>query len=296
MDDDRIVIRNGPFEEEVDDIVAEIRRRQPRAGRAIFLLDQTGYSQVELALVERILAKLLAAEVIMTFAADGLTNYLAETPSRVKAVEPLGLTDAQILDLIQHRNGAGGRAVIQRTLRDHIRACTGATFDTPFFIRPQQSRRALWFLHLSRHPTARDVMIQRHWEIHNTFEHYGPGDFGMLGWDALKNPEQLPLFNFGERDAVHVREKLLDSMPKKLFSLASDEPVTVDAMRYMFANETAVPFSELDKVVLQLSKEREIDVLAPDGKVRSRVLTKLQPTDRIAFPATLLLPGIARLR
>ena len=41
-------------------------------------------------------------------------------------------------------------------------------------------------------------MIQRHWELSNTFEHYGRGDFGMLGWDALREPESLPLFNFAE--------------------------------------------------------------------------------------------------
>ncbi len=44
LDGDRIVIRNGLFENEVESIIASIRRRQPRSGRAIFLLDQTGYS------------------------------------------------------------------------------------------------------------------------------------------------------------------------------------------------------------------------------------------------------------
>ena len=39
-----IVVRNNRFEDEADGIIAEIRRRQPRSGRAIFLLDQTGFS------------------------------------------------------------------------------------------------------------------------------------------------------------------------------------------------------------------------------------------------------------
>ena len=296
IDDDSIVLRNGRFEEELDNILKKIHQRQPRAGRAIFLLDQTGFSQVELALVARILGELPAAEVILTFAADTLINFLTETPPLVKAVAPLELTESQIHDLIQHRDGIGGRALVQRTLRDQIRARTGATYDTPFFIKPRRSRRALWFLHLSRHPTARDVMIQRHWEIHNTFEHYGSGDFEMLGWDALKDSGQLPLFQFEELDAKRMREQLLNSMPKRLFGLASENPITVDTMRHIFANETAAPFSDLDKVVLQLAEEREIEILAPDDKVRSRALTRLQPTDRIAFPATLLLPVISRLR
>ncbi len=185
IDDERIVVRNSLFENELENILNSIRQRQPRSGRAIFLLDQTGFSQVELALVSRIFNQLPAAEVILTFAADALVNHLAQTPQIAKAVAPLQLTDSQIQDLIQFRDGDGGRALVQRTLRDHTRIVTGATYDTPFFIRPRSSRRALWFLHLSRHPTARDVMIQQHWNIQNTFVHYGRGDFGMLGWDTL---------------------------------------------------------------------------------------------------------------
>ena len=296
VDDARIVVRNGSFEEEVDGIIKEIRQRQPRAGRAIFLLDQTGFSQVALAIVARVFRELPAAEVILTFATDALVNHLAETPQLIKATSPLQLTESQIHDLIRYREGDGGRALVQRTLRAHARTVTGAIYDTPFFIRPRQSRRALWFLHLSRHPTARDVMIQRHWQLRNTFEHYGPGDFGMLGWDALKDSGTLPLFHFGELEDKQLREQLMNSMPRELFSLASEGPVTVDAIRHAFANETAAPFSILDEVVLQLAREREIDVLTPEGKIRSRTLTRLQSTDRIAFHTTLLLPGISRLR
>ena len=35
-------------------------------------------------------------------------------------------------------------------------ALIGERYDTPFFVRPRQSRRALWFLHLSRHPARSD--------------------------------------------------------------------------------------------------------------------------------------------
>ncbi len=195
LDDGRIVVRNSLFEDEVEDILAKVKHRQPRAGRAIFLLDQTGFSQVELKIVAKIMRELPAAEVILTFAAEALTKHLANTPEMITMVAPLELTESQIQDLILLKNGNAGKALVQRTLREHIRLVTGATYDTPFFIRPKISRRALWFLHLSKHPTARDVMIQRHWEIQNTFEHYGSGDFGMLGWDTLRDPGTIPLFS-----------------------------------------------------------------------------------------------------
>ena len=294
VDDDSIFVRTALFENEIEGILNSIRQRQPRAGRAIFLLDQTGFSQVELALVHRIFNELPAAEVILTFAADALINHLSQTPQIAKAVSPLQLTDTKIQDLIQYRDGDGGRALVQRTLRDHARTVTGAVYDTPFFIRPDQSRRALWFLHLSRHPTARDVMIQRHWDIQNTFEHYGPGDFGMLGWDALRDSETLPLFQFRELDADHMRNQLLNSLPKELFGLVSEQPVTMDALRHMLANRTAARFSDLDQIILRLVEEREFEILNPNGKARSRALKRLRSTDRVALPSTLLLPGLSR--
>ena len=284
LDDGRIVVRNSLFEDEVEDILAEVKHRQPRAGRAIFLLDQTGFSQVELKIVAKIMRELPAAEVILTFAAEALTKHLANTPEMITMVAPLELTESQIQDLILLKNGNAGKALVQRTLREHIRLVTGATYDTPFFIRPKISRRALWFLHLSKHPTARDVMIQRHWEIQNTFEHYGSGDFGMLGWDTLRDLGTIPLFNFSEMDQDKLRTQLLNAMPRELFSLASEEPVTIDAMRHRFANRTAARYSDLDSIVLQLFREGEIEILGADNRVRSTTLRNLRAFDRIAMP------------
>ena len=295
VDGQKIVVRNSRFEDVVVDIIAEIRSRQPRAGRSIFLLDQCGYSRVEMALVAQILRELPAAEVILTFAADALINFLAEKPTLVQAVAPIELTEQKVQDLIQLRDGDGGKALVQRILRKHIRTMTGATYDTPFYIRPRESRRALWFLHLSRHPTARDVMIQCHWENFNTFEHYGPGDFGMLGWDALDS-ETLPLFHFEEFEAKQMREQLLESMLRELFSLTSESPITIDAMRHRFANRTAARFSDLDSVLLRLLQEKEIDILNADGKERTRSLKQLRPTDWIAMPRMPQLPYFSRRR
>lgn len=295
VNDNEIVIRNSLFQDVAEDIIAEIHRRQPRAGRAIFLLDQTGFSQVDLKLVAQIFQELPAAEVILTFAADALVNYLSENPQLIKAAARLELSESLIHDLIGFRNGIGGRALIQRTLRDHIRVKTGAAYDTPFFIRPRTSRRALWFLHLSRHPTARDVMIQRHWDNLNAFEHYGSGGFQMLGWDGLES-KTLPLFRFAQIDEQQMHEQLLNSMPKELSSLISEEPITINTMQHMFANKTAARFSDLDSIILELFREKEIEIIDPDGKVRSRTLRHPRPTDRIAFPTKQLLLGISRRR
>ena len=294
VDDDRIVVRTGRFEDEIEGILASVRQRHPRSGRAIFLLDQTGFSQIELSLVSRIFRKLPAAEVILTFAVDALINFLPDTLQIAKSAAALQLTDSQIHDLVQQKDGSGGRALVQRTLRTHVREITGVAYDTPFFIRPQRSRRALWFMHLSQHPTARDVMIQRHWDIENTFEHYGRGGFGMLGWDALRNSETLPLFRFGEHDVKVMRAELLQTLPEELFGLVSEGPVTIDAVRHAFANRTAARFSDLEQIIVTLAQEKEFEILSPEGQKRSRSYRQLGSTDRVALPSTPLFPGMSR--
>lgn len=295
VDGKEIVVHNRPFEDVVGQIIEDIRGRQPRVGRSLFLLDQTGFRQVEISLIARIFRELPMAEVILTFAADALINFLAETPEFIQSVKPLNISQQQIYAWTESEDSNIGRALVQRGLREHVRSMTGATYDTPFFIRPRKSRRALWFLHLSRHPTARDVMIQCHWDSFNTFEHYGPGGFDMLGWDAL-NTGTPPLFSFTEFDSKQMREDLLVPMTTKLYTLAAGDPITVDATRHVLANETAARFSDYDDVILQLAREHEVDILNPEGKVRSRYLKRLSPTDRIAIPEMRLFPGISRLQ
>lgn len=295
--DEDIVLDAKPFEGAVEGILSEIHRRQPRAGRAIFFLDQLGFSQVELQLVARILRELPAAEVILTFAADSLINHLSLTDQIIKPLARLELSNAEIEQLIANRASRGGRALVQRTLRQHILDKTGATYDTPFFIRPEQSRRSLWFLHLSRHPTARDVMIRQHWEASNTFEHDGYGGLNMMGWDPLREPlPSLPLFSFKDLDRKTMLDDLLNTLPNELFAHASDAPVSVETVHRQLANRTAASFADLDEIILRLRQEGEVRILRPDGKARSRSLKRLRPTDRIAFPDTLLLPVISRRR
>ena len=62
--------------------------------------------------------ELPAAEIILTFAVDALINHLAASPAYIKAVSPLELTQPKIEELIQLKNGAGGRALVQRVLRE----------------------------------------------------------------------------------------------------------------------------------------------------------------------------------
>ena len=289
--DESIVIRTGKFEDNLQDILAQIKGRQPKAGRSLFLLDQCGYSQVALRDVGDIFRELSTAEVILTFAADALINFLSERPEFVKAVSPLEMSDGDVRELFELKKGNSDKALVQRTIRERIRRITGARFDTPFFIRPAASARALWFVHLSRHPTARDVMVQRHWELADTFEHFGPGGLKMLGWDERA---EYPLFGFGDHERTLVHQQLLESVPAEIHALAAETPVTVDALRAVLANQTAARFDDLDGALLELYRGGEIEICGAGGSLRGQSTTRLKPTDLIATPRqmSLFAPGI----
>lgn len=293
--DEDIFIRTGKFEDNLQDILTRIDGHQPIAGRSLFLLDQFGYSQVALRDVANIFKKLSTAEVILTFAADALINFLRDRPEFVKAVSPLEMTDTDVRDMLDLKKRDGGKALVQRAMRDRIRRVTGARFDTPFFIRPAPSARTLWFVHLSRHPTARDVMVQRHWELADTFEHFGPGGLNMLGWDERAD---YPLFGFGEHERNLVHQQLVDSVPAEIHALAADGAVTVDTIRAVLANQTAARFEDLDRVLVELFNGKEIEIRSAGGTLRGRSTTRLNLTDLISLPKqlSLLMPGVGRKR
>lgn len=291
-----IQIHTNSFASVSGRIIEDVKRRHPKTGRAIFLLDQTGYSQARLSMVGQIFRDLPKAEVILTFAADALVNYLPKTPEDLRAVTSVELSVSKLRELIEYRDGCDGRPLIQRVLRDNARSITGARFDTPFFIRPAQSRRALWFFHLSQHPTARDVMIQRHWDLSNTFEHYGHGGIGMLGWDELQLSETFPIFRFGDIEREQIRNQLLKSLPREIHRLASEEPVSVSTFRQEIANSTAARFSDIDEIVILLLKEGEIEIRTSEGRRRSPLITRLPPSDMIGFSDTRVFPMFSRFR
>ena len=290
-----VTVCNGAFADLVDTIIADIKQRQPVAGRALFLLDQKGFSRVELELVRKIFSALANAEVILTFAADDLIDRLAERPQMYVAVRPIDLEALDIRDLIELKQGDGGKALVQRVLRDHIRDGSGATYDTPFFIRPKGSRKALWFIHLSRHSVARDVMVQCHWNNFNTFEHYGSGGLDMMGWDPLRNG-LLPLFGFSQFDADVLHQDLVETIPGEISALRLGTPLAVKDFKSAVANRTAARFSDIDLALSALASSGEFNILNKNGRVRRRGLTRLDPSDMIALPKNPMFPGWSKMR
>ena len=294
----QIEIHTSPFETIASDVVHDIRSRQPRSGRSLFLLDQSGYSLVSFSSIRKIFESLPNAEVILTFAAETLRSFARTHPHYLKGLLPTGLRQQQVEEILED-NSNKSRGVLQRVLRKQILGETGATYDTPFFIRPSASRRALWFIHLSRHAKARDVMVMRHWAVANAFEHIGTGGFQMLGFDALLKSDETPLFNFTDWDREMMQQELLETMPQELYKLlkAVDlNALSVHAIHEIWANKTAATYSQIDCILTSLVQEREFDMMGKDGREKNRNRIKtVGPTDSIILPRSFVLQGLSRI-
>lgn len=287
-----IEIMCNPFDDALPDILNDIKTRH-RGGRSIFLLDQCGYTHVALHGVRTIFSMLPASEVILTFAADALINFLNDRPDFTRSMLPLELSEERVSDLIEMSDGRGGRALIQRVLRDHLRIQTGAQYDTPFFIRPAVSRRALWFVHLSNHPTARDVMLNEHWAEGNTFIHHGPGDLGMLGFDTFIDGGLFD-FVFDEDADRRTRMQLLAQLPGEIAGRTVDAPITLDGFHREIANRNAATRDKIEDILLELWDAKELTILAANGRERSRSTRRLRAGDLIAIPDAPSFPGFLR--
>jgi len=179
--DDKINILCGQFSQHLNAVINKIKSTG-RANRAIFLLDQYGYTDVTLANMRRIFRELPKAEVILTFAIDWLADFINETDSFKSALRNLELEHRRDLLLkLRQERASDWRPSVQHLLHQHFFEKSGADYYTPFFIHSVDSHRAYWLLHFSKHSTARNAMVDLHWGMHDHFQH-----FGKAGWTRSK--------------------------------------------------------------------------------------------------------------
>jgi three-Cys-motif partner protein len=244
---DRVQLIHGEFTAQVPEIAKFVKKRG-RAGRAIFALDQFGYSAVPLPTIRDILATLDNAEVILTFATDSLIDYLSETETTQRILEKVGIS-LPATKIGTAKEDREWRRTIQFALHREIPEKTEAKFYTPFFIRSTDAHRDFWLIHLSGHFRARDVMVGLHWQESTSFAHYGRSGLRMLGYDQEHDANwtqqrMLPGFFFDDTALASSQDELLEQLPERIFpygdgiqftelfsNLTNDCPVTAEIMK-----------------------------------------------------------------
>ncbi|WP_423599156.1 three-Cys-motif partner protein TcmP [Roseateles sp. MS654] len=261
----------GDFSSKAEAVIAEVQRRSPRSGRSLFVLDQYGYIQVPLPVLSQIFTKLRQAEVILTFNIDSLLNYLNQT--NVERFErKTGLLDVvSAADMDKRQRGPGWRVRVQANMYQRLTEGSGATFFTPFFIRPDKGHGDFWLLHLSKHWKARDVMATAHWRHHNHFVHYGAAGFDMFstGYAARIDDDerQQAAFEFDDAASQASRSAMMGQIPEALS--AAPDGVRFKDFFVERVNSTPVTEAMFEKAVLALVREREVEVVGNNGSLRN---------------------------
>lgn len=276
------------FGDVLDRVISDIARRQPRSGRSIFLLDQCGYTDADINMVRRIGDRLPNAEVILTVSIDAMLNF-SNRENVVSRIGSFGIHKDRV-EAILRTSEDHPKALMQRALPMLVVDSTVFHWFTPFFLRPESSRRDLWFVHFSRNATARDVMLDCHWKIRNAFAHYGES-FGpkMLGSEALEG-SKVPLLTFKDGDRREMSAALAEQLVPQLHGKLKAGGLRFSGVLDHFGNKTAATIADFNNLVVSARGAGELQIVGPDGKPRSRSLQIIRQDDRIVLPPQLTLP------
>lgn len=283
-----IWLLQGDFNTHADRIIENVRKKTPRSGRAIFILDQYGYSKVPMPLLARIFQDLPRAEVILTFNVDSFNSYATDKAGKSQ-LEKIGLPNLfhgrSLIDIKQ--NERDWRAYIQSQLYPHIVRSAGARFHTPFFIRSSKGHGDFWLVHLSMHQKARDVMTEVHWEKSNTFIHYGGEGLDMfkIGY-VTKADERFTQqgrlgYEFDDDARKRTIEKLHTDIPPLIYG--HDEGQSFETLHATTCNDTPATARIYKEALGSLAKLGEIEIVSPSG-IRKTAAGQIKGDDRILPP------------
>ncbi len=278
-----IHIHTSKFEDVSEEISDRIRAKG-RAHRSLFFLDQYGWSAVTFQTIRQIMGSLQNPEVVLTFMVDHLVNLLNDRMIDTAALGAIDLSREDVRSMLEMKEQRGWKRLIQNTLYEHIKQNTGAEYYTPFFIHPEGgSNRDYWLLHLSRHHQAREEMGKIHWQLENTFEHFGRAGFNALGFVPGADVRD-GMLDFGFNDTARTRSEtaVVDQLAEMVHKRATaGQPMLTKKLLFSSnCNETPVISSIVDASLVTLREARDIRILGRDGAVR-RSATHFGWDDRI---------------
>lgn len=285
-----IHLRHAKFQDEAGGIIEFIKKKSPRNGRSIFILDQYGYKDVPKDLIQKIFRNLPSAEVILTFGVDSFLNFAGDKGLSQQLLDEIGVPDVLQGRSIEEIKSSerDWRLFIQSSLYRNLVTRCGAKHYTPFFIRNKNGHGDYWLIHLSQHHRARDVMTEVHWDNNNYFIHYGGAGldmFHMVGYDPDHDSAQKGQFELGfEFDDVARSASiasLMEQIPRLIY--ANDEGASFGVLFATTCNESPASAEIYRAAIEQLVEHKVIEVISPEGAKR-RSAQQIQASDQIVQP------------
>ncbi|MBI1174045.1 MAG: three-Cys-motif partner protein TcmP [Sideroxydans sp.] len=285
-----IHLKHSKFQDEADSIIQFIKRKSPRNGRSIFVLDQYGYKDVPTPTIEKIFANLPSAEVILTFGIDSFLNFASDKKITNDFLGEIGINQPWHGKTLEELKSSdrNWRYFIQSALYRELVGWCGAEYFTPFFIRNNKGHGDYWLLHMSQHHRARDVMTEVHWNNHNQFIHYGGAGlnmFQMVGYDPdhdsdFKQQSSLG-FEFDDVAKEASIDALMQQVPRLIYS--HDEGVSFGELFAKTCNTSPASAAIYRDAIEKLIEEKIIDVIGDDGAHR-RSGQQIKSKDQILPP------------
>ena len=139
----QIRLITGTFVAHANAVLRCTAEQSPRAGRALFVLDQYGYDAVPVGSLAAIFRHLKAAEILLTFNVDSLITFL-DSKNLADFERKTGIGDAVLAeDLDKTLRKPNWRLRIQSGLYQKRTIGSGAKHFTPFFHSPCERLRGL---------------------------------------------------------------------------------------------------------------------------------------------------------
>lgn len=252
-----------------DQVLHLVNKHTPRSAKALFFLDQYGYSDVPAPLIQKILVGLPNSEVVLTFHVASFATYTNDDfTSRIEEALQIDIRsclNGQSIESIKE-NEADWRRFIQGALYQALVADCGARFFTPFFIRGEGSGHGeYWLVHLSQHHRAQDVMKQVHWQHQNHFIHYGGAGLNMLAPHTMGFMQEFTGgFRFDDVARHESDVALREQLAARIYAL--NQPKSFGEVFASTCNESPATARMYKETLAALTQERDILVTGADGR------------------------------
>jgi len=278
-----IQLRHAKFQDEAENIINFIKKKSPRNGRSIFVLDQYGYKDVPTGLIQKIFQNLPSAEIILTFGVDSFLNFASDKNLTQELLDEIGIPEVWHGRSIEEIKSSekDWRFFIQSALYRNLVTRCGAEFYTPFFIRNKKGHGDYWLIHMSQHYRARDVMTEVHWDNQNYFIHYGGSGlnmFNMVGYDPshdahFKGQSDLG-FEFDDIARNASVSSLMEQIPRLIY--ADDVGMSFGELFAKTCNCSPASAAIYRETTGNLLDHKIVEVIGSDGaKRRSGLQIKL---------------------
>ena len=292
--DKSIFFHHASFQDVADNIVAKTQARHPRGGsRAIFFLDQCGWSQVNAKLIATMAQKLnYKAEFIMNFACEWLSSYINEGDTFRKGYDGIGIHDlvpvSELLKL-KEDTGCDYRYAIAAKIGPALKKATKAAFFSPFYVEPANgNNHGYWLVHLAPRLRARNAMMDVYYKKQTHIRAFGNTGLRMLAFLPDVEPTgHLTGFHFDNETLLRAKKHLAVDLLKEFRQLYPNG-VKFQQLCEDRINDTIANVSLLGESVIMLAHQGELNVYGPNGG--SKKVNVIEDGDHIQMNSSPFLP------